>query len=495
VHGLMKLYFARCASCLLRFHSRTDVLCVSAARALLTRYVTSLIVVLMVLLVPGSAYAQPKLNSQQAQQQWALGFDLFHMLFKQKGLTELRDFDEVMASNPRETVVVVVGNRNLGWSTTEVRRFLDQGGALMMASDSTNHALLLWRIQKAPVLVEEQDAYQGYVDCPQVTDIDPDHPLTKGVKTIVANRTGWIARRTFGSLTWDGAVHLPLDTVPSAASRGQIIASAKVKRSRTGRLIVAADHSIFSNFMLWHGDNALLAINACEWLCETGRSKFLFVSDVAPTANPDLAQNDADKPQVEPPPFDWEDLPNLPPETLLKFGNNVAAGLEDSNILNDLVSNQPRNMSDALFQRSMLLLLALLILVWLIRRLFTPTPVTGTLRGDREMHNMTDLRIAKNIEQNRYHESARYLSREFFTNLTGSPEPADWILGTDYVDVHAGWYADWKIRNELRQLKRMATSDRSWISRSDFRRTIKTLKKLRRLAEQSQLVYRPYSAV
>ena len=61
-----------------------------------------------------------------------------------------------------------------------------------------------------------------------------------------------------------------------------MIAEWKSRKRGGGRLVLMADHSILINGMLWHGDNARLAVNLADWLSTGERKEVAFIVDGKP---------------------------------------------------------------------------------------------------------------------------------------------------------------------------------------------------------------------
>jgi hypothetical protein len=130
-----------------------------------------------------------------ATEEWQFGFQLFHLLLEQNGLKAIREIPNRTTQRPDQTVVVVVGElRRISQSKwTALCSFALNGGALLIASDERGSGADLFRFDGGPVEVtDERLAYQGYADCPVISQFDEQHPLMQGVGELVANRAGWI---------------------------------------------------------------------------------------------------------------------------------------------------------------------------------------------------------------------------------------------------------------------------------------------------------------
>ena len=132
----------------------------------------------------------------------------------------------------------------------------------------------------------------------------------------------------------------------------------------------------------------------------------------------------------QPPP-----IPDIPPEALpeptleqmLKLANTITAKAEDADLLNAVVTNQPRRILERYYHRLLLLLAALLVLVYGIYRLSKPPAIatrpspTLAIGGPQALATSRDFATA---EQRGI--AARFLARDFLTALTGSSESQHW---------------------------------------------------------------------
>jgi hypothetical protein len=138
---------------------------------------------------------------------------------------------------------------------------------------------------------------------------------------------------------------------------------------------------VFSNQMLFYEDNARFALQAMNWLRHGGRSNLLILNDdrgIAP-ADPQAVQLTLPPPTRE---QVWQALRQLPPEMLLEFGNEVAALVEDENLVNEVLSMAFEDVSDTRLFRSLIFLSTFLLSGFLFYRYMssesTIQDVTGT---------------------------------------------------------------------------------------------------------------------
>jgi hypothetical protein len=184
-----------------------------------------------------------------------------------------------------------------------------------------------------------------------------------------------------------------------------------------------ADQSLFTNGMLWHGDNAILAVNLTQLLTAGGRTQLLFVTDgtllgsyqTSPALNSD-----------QPPPELPEELPEPDMQTLLKLANSVVQNVQESNVLNEALANRPRDMRPPYFRRAVLFVLMALALAFIIWKATAAGPQAQPAMPERQMQTAHALASGRRVKAQEFGLAASLLSRELCRELTGSPNTADW---------------------------------------------------------------------
>ena len=362
---------------------------------------------------------------------WHFRFDLFQMLFEQNGLKPIQDVD-VAFNTPERTVIVVLGNAGVFRDPNRVQKFLDAGGAMLLASDRRIAYDRFFYVFDGPALSnQETDIYGGYPDCIRVTDFDVTHPLVKGVGELIVNRSGWILERpTLNPNAWRKVASLPA-TTSQLSSRGKTIVGAMTSES----FIVVADHSLFTNGMMWHGDNAVFAINVSSALSqgpsgEAMRDQILFLVDDTPSPSYLLGPlaNELNLPL--PPP---EIEPDLDVDQMLKVANQVVAAVEDSNSMNELLAGRPRRMASPYYRRALLFALSGILIAFAAYRLSSksskPIPAAWlrtSLKSVRPSRNRLSSKTTQlnSVERGR---AAQKLAQHFCQAVTGSDAKAVWV--------------------------------------------------------------------
>ena len=433
--------------------------------------------------------------SQAGQPEWQLGFQLFHLLLEQKGLYSVSDFRTPMDQRPTQTAVVLLGDLNEVPTDLRSRlsKFLASGGTVLVASDESSFFRDLFMIRQGPFEVTtDQNAYQGFRDCPVVRDLRADTPLLDGVSSLVANRCGVIARMDNRVGNWSILAQLPdiAEGTNARRSRMPLIAEMQSRYRRGGRLLLMADHSILINGMLWHGDNARLAVNLADWLSEGNRKEVAFIVDGRPidamlAAPPEIS--DELPPLEDLPTPTLEDIANLPKETLLKFANRFVAGMEDADVMNEVLANQPAEMPTPLYRQALYIAAGILAAVYILRLMGrtgqrlpdSPPRAVGYVSGTNRIPILSSGEV---------YSAGRELAQDALRRLTGSADPLDWAIPVNDVEIDAGLIRRVSIRESLKKLKKLASnSARTPMSPRDLRRLASQISTILGLKDEGRL--------
>jgi hypothetical protein len=184
--------------------------------------------------------------------------------------------------------------------------------------------------------------------------------------------------------------------------------------------------------MIWHGDNAMLAINLSRLLSADGMTNMVFLVDgiAMPSYVNMLDENDPNNLRPEDIP-----LPDLPPEAipkptleqLLKVANTVVAKVEDSDLINEAIADQPRRFMDSYYNRLLLIAGTVLLLTYAMYRL--AIPAGRTLAGNKS--GKTVERVTKGSDEDfataeERGLAAKFLAKDFLSIATGSSDPRKW---------------------------------------------------------------------
>ena len=434
--------------------------------------------------------------AQAGQPEWQFGFQLFHLLLEQKGLYSVADFRESMDRRPRQTAIVLMGDLNRVPTDlrSRLQKFLDSGGVVLAASDETSFFKSLFLISDGPFAVQNEEfAYQGFRDCPVVDEFRPGTPILDGINSLVANRTGVISRMDDRFGNWSIVARLP-DLVDQRSRRqpqATLIAEWKSRARGGGRLLLMADHSVLINGMLWHGDNAKLAVNIADWLSTGDRKEVAFIVDGEPAKAmlalpPELSD---DLPPLEDLPTPTlKDLLNLPPEVLLKFANRFAAGMEDADVMNELLANQPADLPTPQYRQALYIAAGILAALYILR-LMGKVGSRPTTRPPRAVGQSVNVSPVRTLSSGELHTASRELAESALRQLTGSSDPQDWAIPIDDVEIKAGVIRRMFVRENLKRLKKLATNSgrRATTTPRDLKQLAKLIANVVRLQKAGRL--------
>lgn len=358
---------------------------------------------------------------------WHFRYDLFQMLLEERGLKVLPALDPALAA-PRDSLIVMVGSAPLQLSArdwTQLVDFVRGGGGLLIASDQTVDGPGFGQFLAGPVTDRTLALqYQGFEDCLQLPIEARQPAVLPGIQRVVSNRSGWFSPAQISWLTWETLVALPSSCQPIAARRQALLAVARSEADQPGIAIAAADASLLSNGMLWHGDNALAAIAISERLCGAGRTQFVFLADQQVLTSYRDQPAFQQKPSSVPP----MDRPLAEPELdkALRLANAIAKEIIQSNAINAVLERQPRGLSARRYYRVLLAIFGLLCGIWFLRILLSRPLARFVAWRTRPMEAAFEIQNPLINTAVDFRQSAGYLAREFCIELTGSQRSVDW---------------------------------------------------------------------
>ena len=358
--------------------------------------------------------ADPNANGSES---WHFGYDLFQLLFEQNQLRVLAHVEQAFLE-PEDSVVVVLGDATaLDWG--EVQRFVRAGGAILVASDWSFRAQGFGSFRSSPVVYSFNmaDQYAGFRDCLKIPPTPRAAEEMKGVQHLVTNRSGWFQPDVSGWLKWKVAASFPLaGCAPAEARRQALIAIGRA--GEPGVAIVSADASLFTNGMLWHGDNAVAAIRISELLCGESRTSVAF--QIGGRAQDPIGARFTPPPPEELPQPGWADVMSL--------ANAVANEVVDSNVLNEALRQQPRRMRPRKYYQTALRITAVAFMLYVVWRLLTRRPLRSVLACRRKMDAAFEIEASGYDKTSDFRRPAGDLARELCWELTGSRQAADWQM-------------------------------------------------------------------
>ena len=260
----------------------------------------------------------------------------------------------------------------------------------------------------------------------RIRRLKSDDELVKGVREIVVNRTGWLSIPSDDSLDWQVIASMPATTLPRASRNQPLILAGRDAAPQTGVMILVADESLFTNGMLWHGDNAIFAIQVSQLLCAAkAAGELLFVRNGIPL--PGYRESSDMQPPEEPPerplpPFRRNiELPEPEFETKLRLANAVINEVQESNLVNEVLRDRPRQMSPLAYLRTILLILLVTgdIVCHLATDAESPES-SGRCRVQRLMRSVFGVMSARQIASSEFGPAIVVLARDLCIELTGS---------------------------------------------------------------------------
>ena len=215
------------------------------------------------------------------------GMDVFCHLMHREGVTPITSIDAAV-SDPKQSVIIVFGDPR-GLAGVKLKRFLDAGGNVLIATDDALRLPeFLVEIDDTRVIQEVKNTYRQSPQCPWLNCALPnvldnearDHPLFHFLhKGIATNCPSSIAFLRDGS-PLRALLAFPFDVHDGRAAplfdRSYIVGSPK-DAPPAGRTLIIAGHGMFMNGMMAQldNDNAAFALNAIRWLGETADGKTL----------------------------------------------------------------------------------------------------------------------------------------------------------------------------------------------------------------------------
>ena len=419
---------------------------------------------------------------------WDFRYELFQALLEQQGL-ETVTTATVPMQDPSRSVVIAVGQ--IDSITAEyVQHFCGSGGALLLACDSQHFLGSMCSFRAgAAVTFDEDLKYQGHADCIRITNVNSDHPLMAGVGSIIVNRSGWLARHRWPKFKLNVAASLPSACTPTVSKNSPMLATVEGLSTNNGRLIVCADQSLLTNGMLWHGDNSLLAINIVEYLtANQKRDRVYFLDGGRPM------KSFRNSPMVDanaiPPKPDSAELPKPGLETFLQLSNAVLKDVENSNVMNEALANQPRGMMPSRYRRATMFVLGFLVVAFIIWHLCSNSPNPPESMPVRQMQTAYAMQADRKVKSSEFGSAANMLARDLCRELTDSGDSAVWLR-----ELRPGVMQPNSILMETSNQMALTTvvdlavnSQTVHISQKRFAAIGQTIQELRRLHRSGQLI-------
>lgn len=390
-------------------------------------FCVGIVVLLVNTSTAGAQLQQPQQIQESSDLDWHFRYELFQALLEQQNLRPVSSPLDA-TKNPSKSVVVALG-RISTITPAFVDHFCRNGGTMLLASDTQQYLGSMCSFRQGAVTTPGSVAgYQGHRDCIQITNFAQDQDLLAGVGSLVVNKSGWLEEPRFRKTELNVIARLPSDVMPSRSRDAPFLATVENPKFPNGsKLIVCSDQSLFTNGMLWHGDNSLLAINIASALASGERDTLYFAVDGRPLSSY------LDSPLVNQ--FRNQNLPlpdNLPePEpdlkTMLRLANAVAKNVQESNLVNEVLASRPRNTRPPYYRRGLLFLLGALVVAFIIWKLSANSANPDDAMPDRRMRTAYDIQSDRKIKSSEFGYAASMLARDLCRELTDSGDRAVWL--------------------------------------------------------------------
>lgn len=414
------------------------------------------------------------LPAQQVSLTFAQGTHLFRRILHDLNLRPLRSFADLQ--EPADKLLIVLGETKDLKTRLQLRQFVEQGGALLLATDrECRDVLEPFGVGVVGSLVKVEPhspyAYKQSDDCIFVQPSGKDSPLfenlsvEKKVSRVATNRPGYLLTRPMRDCNLKLLATFPPGCFPTELGylrrRNWVPLSFAVGGDYgQGRILVLSDHSVFINAMMWQPDieNFDFAYNCVNWLTQGGkRQEVLFLEEGE-------IQKTFEIPLRDPP------APPLPPlKAIVEAVDKGLGELESDNWFNRLIQSAVTRLTPPrdIWLRTVLLtatsLLGLFALARLSQARHRPQQVAALASSTRPQTpppSLLDLRHRSMTEAGNYWEAARALARQGLDSILGvsvpgSPPPE---AGSSWpsLKVQGGWWRNWRLRRRIQRLWQLA---------------------------------------
>jgi hypothetical protein len=387
----------------------------------------------LLLAFPYRANAQPQIPQINPK-----GIEAFRLILHRSGLRPVANLNDLAAMNPGNTWIIVFGDldslQEIDNAVGGLRKFLDNKGAILIASDRAESAELLgqkFNVVPANTVVHNRNpkmAFGGKETFPFVTRFPlPNHPLFRDVTKLATNAPAYLELRgptddlhilaqfPEGCTNHNG---LPLNGTPVFGVGND---------AAQGRKLILAGHGVFMNDEMYHKpDNINFTRNCIDWFTRS-RDKNVYRPNVLLYVDGQLI----DKFKVR-----LRRLPG-PPIPELELINRTILGLERENFFNKLtLTVAGTGGSDNLNARMMIgrmrilrwlgIVLGALVLMYLFRRLWwgryhreIKAPLTAShLSGHVSNEVLLHQRQRGMLFEGNLWEAAREVARQCFAHYS-----------------------------------------------------------------------------
>ena len=446
----------------------------------------------ILLLVLMSGLSVRAVNAQDPNRLSRFGerYDAFRSVLAYRGVT-VRTLDDLPADADewKNWAVVVVGDPEpLEILPIPLVDFVSRGGRLLVATDQPSRILALQfglQIERGPVTVPiGPSAYQGFENCPLVTNVFKDHPLFTRVESLVFNLPGYLIDRIApgNAIAW-----FPRDAEVNGVRPDQPLVAMVHGEVGSGGWLFIADQSVLINEMILEPNNLFFAANIVNWLVgmrEGSELNVVFLEEgqaVSELIDPRFAAGD------------WDDM-NL--AELLGLVNQVIAGLQEENAFNEILTRAQQRIRRNLvrpwvFLLPTLFLIALTVLV--VAHCALPSEPSRHDASGAEQSDDTVAAAATSDYRDRQlcGSGAAACTRVLLALAAGSSGPAP----MPPLKIDAGLWTRLQIAMAMRNLWRLASGESiGFVGRRRFSRIVSDMARIDHLAGRGIIRFGPVLA-
>jgi hypothetical protein len=382
---------------------------------------------------PSLIQAQPPANRSPDDPGASWRYDFLQLLLEERQLRVDRSLQSAFG-NPKSSVVVVGndGDNALRMMPSVIVDYVEQGGAILIMHELNGvgraDVLALAGIGsffKGPVTaLRPEDTYEGFNDCVRVSEVRDREGLFSDVRMLITNRAGWFKPSEAMGWDWETVATFPVHTEPTKVQPKRLLCIGRPKNSNGGIAIVLSDSSMLTNNMIFHGDNSRLALHLAEVFQQQGRDRFVMLRNNISLDS--ISNRIAERMRQEQERMQQQNLPRPKPTLAqwLEMGNLVAKEVVDSNVINEALQRQPRNVAPERYFRFLVTLLVAASLIWILWKLLTSTSLRELWLARRRQRHAYEIQSGN--EAGDYRTAAGFLAQEFCIQWTGSHHSRQW---------------------------------------------------------------------
>jgi hypothetical protein len=427
-----------------------------------------------------------KTPAQNSRVPFEIGNHAFRIVLHESGFKEsIKDINDLNS----DTILIVLGDTHiLDEIPGGLESFLNEGGAVLVATDRPNHDQLKKffgvDFQNGYVFAPPELAYRNqHQACPRVNPLPVnDIPIFRNLSDVYTNKPAYFLNRsdkltilaTFSDRCWVNLGRNPSEGMVKLRQPAVFAAAGSIGK---GRAIVLSDHSVFINEMMFptDNDNFDFAIQCIRWLKDGKRTNVLFLDEGYPVT-------DFEVPNI---------IPDIPLPEVTKV-NQILAKLEQENLFNNLIlGNDPdRRMGDIIRVLTIVITTAIIGLgcYRFLHARHRQEPGEGLfsdkLAQQTPVSDLLTQRHLDMVKSDNFWEAAHHLARDWFQTV--KPGIFDTMDGTwrpknsvPRFRVDAGWWRRWSWEGKVNSAWRLAAGTPRKMRAVEFARFVTQMDEIR----------------